>query len=111
MLLRFIESPPSRGNQEEPDKNEREAQNMEWPGMRIRFPAEHRFQQMASVMGKPVDVWIMALQPSREEIDGKRKSVHLGKQRDEKPAERAERSPVSCRPRFEEGVGEQDKDE
>jgi hypothetical protein len=66
---------------------------------------------MASVMGKPVDVWIMALQPSREEIDGKGKSLHFREQRNEKRAKRAERPPVSRRLRLEEAVGEQDKDE
>ena len=62
-------------------------------------------------MGEPVDAGVIALQPSGEEIDGQRKSVHFRKQRNQKRAERAERTPVAGRLWLEEAVGEQDEDD
>ena len=41
--------------------------------MRIGFPAEHHFEQMARIVREPVDVRIVALQPSREQVNRQRK--------------------------------------
>lgn len=78
-LLSVVEGLPGRGNHEETGADEHEAEKMERPGMRIGLPAEHHLKKMAGVVGKPVDVRIIALQPSGDEIDCKRKSVHFRK--------------------------------
>src|SRR5450756_2323610 len=78
--------------------------------MRVRLPTEHHLQEMAGIMGKPVDIRIVALQPAGQEIDRERETVHFGKQRHQKCAERAERPPVSGRAWFEKAVCEQYED-
>jgi len=79
--------------------------------VRIGFPAEDHLQQVARVVRKPIDGRIGTLQPAGEEVDRKRKSVHLGKQCDKKPAECAEGPPVPRRLRLEEAVREKDEDD
>src|SRR6266540_1136394 len=108
-LLRAVEHAPCRCDQHEAGADEHETENVKRPEMRVGLPAEHHLEEMSGIVRKPIHVGIAALQPSREEIDGEREAVHLGEQRHQEGAERAERSPVAARPWLEEAVGEQDE--
>ena len=57
------EDAPRRRDQDETSADEREAQDMERPEVRVRFPAKQHFEQMARVVGEPIDARIAALQP------------------------------------------------
>src|SRR3974390_319322 len=108
--LRVIEDLPRRGDQEEPSADECEAEEMERTEVRLRLPSEHHFRQVARIVCEPVDGRVSALQPTGEEEDRQRKSVHLRKQCDENPAERAKRAPMAGSPRLEKTVREKDED-
>src|SRR5262249_26232600 len=98
-LLGVVEHAPGRRDQDEAASDEHKAQNMERSRMRVGLPAEHHLQKMAGVVREPVDIWIAALEPSRQEINGKWETIHFCEQRDEERAERAERAPVPSSPR------------
>src|SRR4030066_1620003 len=82
---------------------------MKWSEVRVGLPAEDQLQEMASIGGKPVDIRITALQPTRQEIERKRKAIHLGEKSNEKCAEGTERAPVAGGLRPEEAEGEDDE--
>lgn len=63
--------------------------------VRIGAPAELHFQQMTGIVGQPVHLRVIALQPAGKKINGQRKAVHLGKQRNKKRGKRAEAAPVA----------------
>ena len=63
---------------------------------------------MASVMAQEINSWKLLPQPTRQEVDGQRKAVHLDKQRDDESRERAEATPVARIDRLEEAEGEHD---
>src|SRR5262249_42795353 len=111
VLLGFVEHAPGRRDQDEAAPDENKAENVEGSRMRVRLPAEHHLQKMARVVREPVDIWIAALEPSREEINGKWEPIHFCEQGDEKCAECAERTPIAASSRFEERVCEQDEDD
>src|SRR6516164_338964 len=82
---------------------------MECAEMGICLPAEHHLKKMTRVMGEPVNAWIVALKPARQQIDREREAVHFRKQSDEKGAECAEGSPVAAGARLEERISKQDE--
>src|SRR3546814_6271346 len=77
---------------------------------RISAPAEQFFEKMACIVREPIDARIAALWPTREQIDGERKPIHFGEQRDDERAKRTERTPIPPGLRLEEAEREQDED-
>jgi hypothetical protein len=109
--LSLVEHPPGGGDQDEPAADQQEAEEMERPEMRIGTPAEHHLEQMARIVGEPIDVRVAALQPSRQQIDAERESVHLREQGHQEGAERPERAPIPLGARLEEAEGKEDEDD
>jgi hypothetical protein len=62
-------------------------------------------------MAEKIDVWKFAAKPSGKQIDRERETVHLGKQRHDEGRVRTEAAPVAQLLRFEETVGESNKNE
>src|SRR5262249_30841243 len=89
-LLRVIEHAPSGRDQYEPSTDQHVAQDMEQPEMWVALPAEDHFEQVPGIVRKPINFRKPALQQARQEVDGEGKTIHFGKQRDQKRAERAE---------------------
>src|SRR3974377_667050 len=105
--LRVIEHLPCRRDQNETSADESKADEVERTEVRLRLPTEHHFQQVARVVREPVDTRVSALQPTGEEKNRQRKSIHLREQRDEKRAERTKRTPIARSPRVEKAVREE----
>src|SRR6516162_731279 len=109
-LLRTVQHLPGSRDQDEPTADKNEAKDVERTEMWIGLPAEHHFQKVTGIMREPVHVRISRLQPPRQEVDRKRKSIHLRKQCDQERAEGAERTPVAWGLRLEECIGKEDED-
>ncbi len=78
--------------------------------MRVAFFTQHGRPQVPCVVAQDVQTRVAGLQPSREQVDGQWKAIHLDKQGHDECRERAEAAPVARGGGFEETVGKHDKD-
>ena len=83
MLLRLVEHSPCRGKHQETSDDDDIAEDMQWIKVRVEFPPDQRVPEVSRLVTKKICLRKLVLQPSREQIDGQRKSVHFGKQGDD----------------------------
>src|SRR5665811_1898960 len=73
-LLRPVQHRPRPGEQDDAAADGREAQDVEGTEMRIAAPAEEHLQEVAGVVGQPMDARKARLEPPREQVDRERES-------------------------------------
>src|SRR5665647_1241401 len=74
--LRPVQHLPRIGQQEEPCNDQDIAQQVKRAEMRIAAPAEQLFQQVPGIMRERIDARNAIGEPSRQQVDGERKTVH-----------------------------------
>src|SRR3990167_8276189 len=109
--LRVVEHMPRFREQEESGDNKKVARDMNWIKMGASLPTDKCLEQMARIVREEINAGVMASQPAGEKIDRQRKSVHLGKESDNKGGESAEGPPVTLAFGFKEAEGKKDKEE
>jgi hypothetical protein len=110
VLLRFVESRPRPGEQDEASGDEHVAEKVQRIQVGIAAPAQNGSPEMPGVVREQIEPGVAPLEPSGEKIDGQRESIHLDEERDEECTERAERPPVSRRAWACKAVGEDRED-
>src|SRR5215217_1523015 len=93
--LRSIEDIPGSSEQDVPTSDEDIAQDVQRVEVRVTLPSQEYCWEVSVVVREQVNARVAAAEPSREQVDRQRETIHLGEERYQKGGERPERLPVA----------------
>ena len=100
---------PCTGQKQESRRDDQITRQMNRVQMWIAPKTEVACTEMAEVIAQWINARVSFCQPSRQEVDGQRKSIHLREERDDECGEGPERPPVTPCPRLEKAERKDDE--
>ncbi len=82
LLLGPVQHVPGRGQEHKSASEHGVAQQVDRAEMRVALPSEQCSQEVSGIVRKDIEAGVPRLEPAGDEIDGERKAVHLGEERD-----------------------------